>query len=83
MAIEDAVVITRALYMSDDIAECLDIYQRNRVERTTKVVNESSANKKLFHPETDQLKAEFAKRDIAKERSNWLFSYNALTVELQ
>ena len=36
MAIEDGAVLTRALGMSDDIGEALDLYERNRAERTAK-----------------------------------------------
>ncbi|MBL4756336.1 MAG: FAD-dependent monooxygenase [Rhizobiales bacterium] len=83
MAIEDGAVLARALKASDDVNECLQIYQNSRIERTTKIVNESSANKKLFHlNSTQELKAAFAKRDISSERSNWLFSYDALNEKL-
>jgi len=83
MAIEDAAVLARALGQSDTIAAGLDLYQRNRVERTARIVRESTANRTLFHLETTEaLKAAFGRRDLGRERGAWLFSYNPLTVEL-
>jgi salicylate hydroxylase len=46
MAIEDGAVLTRALEMAD-VPEALQIYQRNRVARTTKIVEGSSGNRTL------------------------------------
>ena len=83
MAIEDAAVLTRALQAADDIPGALDLYQRNRVDRTARVVNESSANRGLFHHDSpEELRRAFSGRDISAERTAWLFSYNPLTVEL-
>lgn len=83
MAIEDSAVLTRCLDARSDIAEALDLYQRNRIERTTRIVNESTANASLFqHSTVDELKAAFAGRNIDKERSDWLYSYDALNVAL-
>ena len=44
MAIEDGTVPTRALDQADSIADALQLYQRNRVDRTVKIVNQSTAN---------------------------------------
>ena len=83
MAIEDSAVLTRCLEQSDDLPSALKLYERNRIERTTRIVNESTANAKLFqHKTVDDLKAAFAARDIDKERSEWLYSYDALNVPL-
>jgi salicylate hydroxylase len=83
MAIEDAAVLFRALDREDDIAAALNLYQRNRIERTSRVVNESTRNRAMFHMENmDELRAAFAKRDMSAERSAWVFSYDALNVEL-
>ena len=49
MAIEDGAVLARALGMRDDIADALQLYQRNRVDRTAKIVTQSSENRRLFH----------------------------------
>jgi salicylate hydroxylase len=82
MAIEDAAVLTRALGMAD-VPEALQIYQRNRVERTTRIVEGSSANRALFHMRDQQeLRRAFAKRDEGAARNAWLYSYNPLTAEL-
>jgi salicylate hydroxylase len=82
MAIEDAAVLTRALGMAE-VPEALQIYQRNRVERTTRIVEGSSANRALFHMrDQEALRRAFAKRDEGAARNAWLYSYNPLTVEL-
>ena len=83
MAMEDGAVLTRALVQEDDLAQALHLYQRNRVERTSRVVRESSANGQLFHTDDPaQIRAAFNRRNMGQERGQWLFSYNPLTVEL-
>lgn len=83
MAIEDGAVLTRALAQESDHQAALQLYERNRIERTTRIVNESTANATLFqHDNVDDLKAAFAARDIDKERTSWLYSYDALSVDL-
>ncbi|MGE0565214.1 MAG: FAD-dependent monooxygenase [Pseudolabrys sp.] len=83
MAIEDGAVLTRALAMSDTIPSALKLYERNRVERTARVVNQSTANRRLFHLHTEEaIRAEFSKRNEGADRNKWLYSYNPLTVEL-
>lgn len=84
MAIEDGAVLTRTLAMTDSIAEALQIYQRNRVDRTAKIVLQSSANRELFHLKSEaEIRARFAKKDEGEDRNRWLYSYNPLTVELK
>lgn len=84
MAIEDGAVIARALQQVDDIGEALDLYQRNRLARTARIVNESSANRDMFHlPSEAALRQAFARRDMDAERTAWLFSYDPMTVELR
>ncbi|MCX7314923.1 MAG: FAD-dependent monooxygenase [Alphaproteobacteria bacterium] len=84
MAIEDGAVLTRALGMTDSVAEALQIYQRNRVERTAKIVLQSSANRELFHlPSQAEIRARFSKKSEGEDRNRWLYSYNPLTVELK
>jgi salicylate hydroxylase len=83
MAIEDGAVLTRALEQADSIADALQLYQRNRIDRTVRIVNQSTANRTLFHLRTvDEIRASFAKRDEGADRNEWLYSYNPLTVEL-
>jgi salicylate hydroxylase len=75
-------VLTRALGMAR-VPEALQIYQRNRIERTTRIVEGSSGNRTLFHMrDQQQLRQAFAKRDEGAARNAWLYSYNPLTVEL-
>ena len=84
MAIEDGAVLTRALAMSDDIPGALQLYQRNRMERTARIVNQSNFNRNLFHLRSQaEIRAAFAKRDEGNDRNGWLYSYNPLTVELR
>jgi salicylate hydroxylase len=84
MAIEDGAVIARALAQEDDVGEALDLYQRNRLQRTARIVNESSANRNMFHlPSEAALREAFAQRDMNAERTAWLFSYDPMTVELR
>lgn len=84
MAIEDGAVLTRALAQESDLAEALDLYQRNRVDRTAKIVQQSTANRGLFHiRDKEEMRAAFAKRDEGADRNKWLYSYNALTVPLE
>ena len=84
MAIEDGAVIARALQQEKDVAAALDLYQRNRLDRTTRIVNESSANRNMFHlPSETALRNAFAQRDMNAERNAWLFSYDPKTVKLR
>ena len=83
MAIEDGAVLARALRQENDIAEALDLYQRNRVDRTARIVEQSTQNRWLFHlPSQEAMREEFSKRNQGEERNRWLYSYNPLTVEL-
>ncbi len=83
MAIEDGIVLTRALDMAPSIADALQLYQRNRIGRTSRIVEQSKANRALFHMrDTDEIRAHFSKRDEGAERNVWLYSYNPLTVPL-
>jgi salicylate hydroxylase len=83
MAIEDGAVLMRALAMRDSIADALQLYQRNRIERTSRIVAQSTANRELFHlPSEAAIRAAFAKRDQGADRNKWLYSYNPLTVPL-
>jgi len=83
MAIEDGAVLTRALDQADSIPNALQIYQRNRIDRTVRIVNQSTANRELFHLRTvDEIRASFANRDEGADRNAWLYSYNPLEIEL-
>jgi salicylate hydroxylase len=83
MAIEDGAVLTRALNLMESIPNALQLYQRNRVERTAKIVEQSTAKRTLFHQRTvAAIRASFAQRNEGADRNTWLYSYNPLTVEL-
>jgi len=83
MAIEDGAVLTRALDQAASIPDAMQLYQRNRIYRTTRIVNQSTANRTLFHLRTvAEIRASFAKRDEGADRNAWLYSYNPLTVRL-
>lgn len=84
MAIEDAVVLARALDTIPDVEEALLRYQNARVERATKIVNGSNETGKRFHNRTlaDPVAAvEFMHREWAPDkvrtRYDWLFEYDA------
>lgn len=83
MAIEDGAVLARALAQAESIPDALQLYQRNRVERTLRIVDQSTANRRLYHLRTaDEIRAAFAKRDEGADRDAWLYSYNPLTAKL-
>jgi salicylate hydroxylase len=83
MAIEDGAVLTRALAMETHIADALQLYQRNRIERTSRIVKGSDGNRTLFHlRDQTAIRKAFANRDEGGDRNGWLYSYNPLTVPL-
>ncbi len=83
MAIEDGAVLARALEGAATVREALKIYERARVERCARVVTESAEHGGLYHiVDAEQMKKAFAERNIAKEREQWLFNYDPLTVPL-
>ena len=83
MAIEDGAVLSRALGQERSIERALDLYQRNRIDRTARVVEQSNENQKLFHLRSEEeIRRRFAHRDEGADRNTWLYSYNPLTVEL-
>ena len=83
MAIEDGAVLARALQATENVADALQLYERNRIDRTSRIVKGSDANRTLFHMRDQQkLRQEFAARDEGGDRNAWLYSYNPLTVKL-
>ena len=84
MAIEDGAVLARALAEASAVPEALDLYQRNRIDRTARVVSESTENRRLYHlGSAEAIRAEFGRRDMGADRNAWLYPYNPLTVELK
>jgi salicylate hydroxylase len=83
MAIEDGAVLTRALALTSGVPEALQLYQRNRIERTSRIVEGSSANRDLYHMrDQKKMREAFANRNEGASRNAWLYSYNPLTVPL-
>jgi len=83
MAIEDGAVLARTLGLAPDVPEALQMYERNRVGRTSRIVEGSTANRTLYHMRDQAaLRAAFANRNEGASRSEWLYSYNPLTVPL-
>ena len=83
MAIEDAAVLTRALNLNENITDALDMFQRNRFERTAKIVTGSTELGDLYHLTTKkEFEDGFERRNVAKERNEWLYAYDPLEVPL-
>ncbi len=85
MAIEDAAVLARCLEdgADVDISEALQRYQRNRLVRTARIVNESTESRGLYRIEDeDEMRKAFRDKDIGKSRTEWLYSYDPLHVVL-
>jgi salicylate hydroxylase len=83
MAIEDGAVLARALQSTGSVADALQLYERNRIERTSDIVMASRANRTLFHMrDQTKLRQAFTARDEGADRNAWLYSYNPLTVKL-
>lgn len=83
MAIEDGAVLARALEGSASVSEAIQLYQRNRVDRTARIVRESTEHGGLYHiVDAEEMRRAFAERNPAKERAEWLYNYNPLTVPL-
>lgn len=83
MAIEDGAVLRRALETTSSIPQALQVYQRNRLARTARIVNQSAENRSTFHRRSvAEIRAYFTRRNEGEDRNTWLYSYNALTVPL-
>jgi salicylate hydroxylase len=84
MAIEDGAVLARALNVAGAIPDALQLYQRNRIDRTARIVTQSNENRRLFHLHSaEEIRAIFAQRDEGADRNAWLYSYNPMTAELK
>jgi len=83
MAIEDGATLARTLGITGNVADALQMYQRNRIGRTSRIVQSSTANRDLFHMrDQNMLRRAFANRDEGAARNAWLYSYNPLTAPL-
>ena len=89
MAIEDGLVLARALDEFDDVTVALQRYEQARKERTTRIVRKSAENLGRFHNQAlldkDQADAyvssEWAPEKI-RDRYEWILSYDAVHVAL-
>ncbi len=83
MAIEDAAVLMRALATFSELATALKAYELTRIDRTARIVNESTEHARLFHFQThEEFRAAFARKDPATDRGLWLYNYNPLDTPL-
>lgn len=83
MAIEDGAVLARCLEAETSVPQALQRYERSRLERTARIVNESTASRSLYRIEDEnEMRQAFQKKNLTQDRSQWLYSYDPLTVPL-
>jgi salicylate hydroxylase len=83
MAIEDGAVLTRCLLEAASVSAALRMYEKARVERTARVVLESTESRSLYRVESaEEMREAFRRKDLTKSRAEWLYSYDPLTVPL-
>jgi len=84
IAIEDARILQRSLDQTENLSDGLQMYQRNRLKRTTKVQNISKQAGKLYHINNRLLqKAAFKALSLRSNSANaFLPEYDANTIEL-
>lgn len=76
-AIEDGVVLARAIAASDRLAEGLERYENARIERATMIQQESNANANRMQ---DKDADSFDRKEIRNEETLGLFAYDSATV---
>ena len=89
MAIEDGLVLARALEGATDVPRALMAYEAARQERTTRVVEGSAANTRRYHNPIlgePALAAAHVEHELAAapamERFDWLYRYDATTIPI-
>jgi salicylate hydroxylase len=87
MALEDGMVLARCLEASDDVTEALQRYERARLERTARIVENSFENAmRMRNPElSDPDRAQsFMDRQFSSNalgaRFDWMYEYDAVSV---
>lgn len=86
MAIEDGLVLARALAAYGDPEKALKRYESARIERTSRMVRGAAKNTERFHnPALATVEGAQAyvdqewRSDLVSERYDWLFEYDAVT----
>jgi salicylate hydroxylase len=84
MAIEDGRILQRAIDQTSNLVDGLQLYQRNRFERTSKIQSTSARAGKLYHFKTGLMrKAAFtAFKKVGAAQQAYLPDYDANTVKL-
>lgn len=84
MAIEDGAVLVRALDEDRDIPNALKLYEQARIDRTARIVRESTEHAQLYQHQTHQaFRDAFADKQPGADRAKWLYNYDALSVPLR
>ncbi len=85
MAIEDGRILQRSIDQAQDIPSALQLYQRNRLERTAKIQRTSAKAGKLYHFKTSLMrKAAFSGfKVLSVKQESFLPDYDANTVTLK
>ena len=76
-AIEDAVVLARAIAASDDLVTGLSRYEAARLERANFIQSESNANATRMQPKDAD---SFGSKEVRNEETLGIFAYNCGTV---
>jgi salicylate hydroxylase len=84
MAIEDGRILQRSLDQASSLADGLQLYQRNRFERTAKIQNSSERAGKLYHFKTSLMRkvAFTALKKVGARQQAYIPEYDANTVKL-
>ena len=73
----------RALEATGSVPEALQLYQGNRIDRTTRIVNESTDSRGLYRIEdVNEMRRAFHEKNLDKSRAQWLYCYDPITVPL-
>ena len=89
MAIEDGLILARALEANPAYGDAFRAYEAARIERTTKVVNGAADNATRFHnPALAHAEGAAAYVDrewepeLVRQRYEWLFRYDATAIDV-